>query len=299
MENEITTVLLVEDNPSISRMIAIRSKRETNRLYRLERCCCLTDGLRRLSRGGIGLVVLDLNLPDSKGLDTFFAVQSQADAVPIIILSSVEDEDIALLAVKGGAQDYLFKSDIKNNVLFRSIRYAIERKRMERELWQLSVTDSITGLFNQRHFLDQIRHEVHRALRSKLMLSLILLDIDNFKFYNDTRGHLAGDDILRRVGLIINDSVRQDTDLAFRYGGDEFSVILTSTGFHEAMLIAHRIKKKIETQIGEITISFGASSVEGCRFPEELIARADRALYENKANGGQNAVYQPGNRGGS
>jgi diguanylate cyclase (GGDEF)-like protein len=288
---------LIEDNPHVFRAITLRSKREMDKPYRLENRGTLAEGLKRLSQGGIDVIVLDLNLPDSKGIATFFEVQRRAAAVPIIVLSAVEDEEVAVQAVKGGAQDYLFKSDIKNNVLFRSIRYAIERKKMEQELWRLSVTDSMTGLFNQRHFYEQVQHEVSRAIRAKSMLCLILLDIDNFKLYNDTRGHLAGDRILRSVGSIIKDSIREEMDLAFRYGGDEFAVILPSTGFHEAVLIASRIKEKTERLIGDIKITFGVSSVDDCRLPDELIARADRRLYENKERSAHSVGAQPGTGG--
>jgi PAS domain S-box-containing protein len=145
------TVLLVEDNPGLGRMISDMLAQAPGSTFTVESTVSLADGLARLSTGGIELILLDLSLPDSSGLDTFLSIYNRAPDVPIVVLTALEDETIALTALREGAQDYLIKSEINARVLVRAIRYAVERKRGEEARSRLAAIvesshDAIIGL---------------------------------------------------------------------------------------------------------------------------------------------------------
>ncbi|MDD5082917.1 MAG: diguanylate cyclase, partial [Dehalococcoidales bacterium] len=150
-------------------------------------------------------------------------------------------------------------------------------------------TDGLTGLYNHRHFHERLEQEIARGSRFGTMFSLIMLDIDLFKNYNDVYGHLAGDEALRRIGNSINSSIRS-VDMAFRYGGEEFAIILPETQLEDAGKVAERIRKTVEGQTTShpmpITASLGVANwpVDGVT-KEEIIARADTALYRAKQSG--------------
>lgn len=152
----------------------------------------------------------------------------------------------------------------------------------------LSITDALTGLNNRFAFEEDLRHETERANRSNLALSLLFLDADHFKFYNDDFGHPAGDDALRIISKHLKESMRA-TDFIARIGGDEFVVILPGTPKDSAEVLAERCRKSLETALWPsrpITTSIGISSRDGRDIDSStLISEADQALYHAKANG--------------
>lgn len=176
---------------------------------------------------------------------------------------------------------------------------AISRARVHDIMRRLAMTDSLTGLYNHRYFDMRLREEFRRAQRYKRPLSLILFDIDDFKHYNDTNGHLAGDDLLEKLGAIAKRSVR-NIDIPARYGGEEFVVILPETEVKEAFQVGERLRQEVEREhfpfehkqpSGKITISVGVSSFpSGGKNPRELLDLADKALYEAKLRGKNKVV---------
>jgi diguanylate cyclase (GGDEF)-like protein/PAS domain S-box-containing protein len=168
-----------------------------------------------------------------------------------------------------------------------------QRVELENKLKQLTVTDDLTGIYNQRHFLEQLRREMERANRRNQRFSLCLFDLDKFKVYNDTYGHVAGDQILRSVGMLVSKAIRARIDSAFRYGGDEFVLLLPDTRLSEAAVLVERLRKAIRKEFdGEISISAGiAEYVQGME-QEEFIECADRLMYLAKRKGGDKVVVE-------
>jgi len=165
-----------------------------------------------------------------------------------------------------------------------------ERKRAEEELRRMSITDSLTDLYNQRHFFQKIGEETDRAKRMFYPICLMIFDIDNFKRYNDTKGHLAGNEILKAAGRIIQSTIRGTMDSAFRYGGDEFAIILPNTTPSEVETIAYRIKEKMDRSLDGLTISIGISSMSEHGTLEDFINSADKAMYAAKGKGREAVV---------
>jgi len=154
-----------------------------------------------------------------------------------------------------------------------------------------AVTDTLTGLYNHGFFLQALRREVHRARRHDLLLSLIMVDLDDFKSINDTRGHLEGDRVLVRAGALVSESLRE-IDIAARYGGEEFAVILPETSRAGAAVVADRIRRHLAADFARrrsgpgVTLSAGVAGYpEDAGTAEEMIRRADEALYRAKADG--------------
>jgi len=161
-------------------------------------------------------------------------------------------------------------------------REITEGKRMEQELIRLSITDDLTGLFNQRQFAERVEPEVDRAKRMKYPLCLVILDVDDFKVYNDTYGHLKGNEILSGIGEIIRHCIRKDVDSAYRFGGDEFALILPYADKETALEIIRRIDELIIGDLKGVTISFGIAPLTHGTTARELVHAADISMYENK-----------------
>ena len=176
---------------------------------------------------------------------------------------------------------------------------AIEKLHIIELTKRLAITDELTSLYNHRHFVNLYKEEMSRAKRYNRSLSVMLIDIDNFKHYNDTNGHLKGNDVLKEVSEIMGKNIR-DLDLLARYGGEEFSVILPETDIKKAYQCAGRIRKAIEKHrfygekkqpLGTLTASIGISTYpEDAKSEKTLLDRADMALYQAKAQGRNKAV---------
>jgi diguanylate cyclase (GGDEF)-like protein len=176
------------------------------------------------------------------------------------------------------------------------VAVAVSHARLFAQMQQQALTDGLTGCFNRRSFEMQLERDLHLATRMRQPISLILIDIDKFKSVNDTYGHDAGDVALRCLAEVLRDELR-GVDTAARYGGEEFAVILPQAGPDGALLVAERLRARIEKMIvpvvGKITASFGLAT-----FPihatsrDSLVVSADRALYEAK-HSGRNRVCAP------
>lgn len=156
-----------------------------------------------------------------------------------------------------------------------------QRVELERKLKELTITDGLTGLYNQRHFYKRVAAEIERARRQSRDLSLMLFDVDHFKEYNDSHGHLEGDKLLRQIGKIVQDAIRNLVDSGYRYGGDEFTVLLPDLAREQGLTVTRRIKHKIEGGAG-VRISVGLVGYRPGMTGEEFIRLADEAMYDAK-----------------
>jgi len=253
----------------------------------------LAEGLARLSRDRFDVVLLDLSLPDTQGLNTVTQVLATSPGVPVVVLSGNDDHPLALQALQHGAQDYLVKGDGGADYLARSILYAIERKRAQERLTYLAQYDQLTGMINRTLFRDRLVHAMARSKRKDQPLAILLLDLDRFKAVNDTFGHDVGDQVLKVVAARLTECVRE-VDTVARMGGDEFTAILEGiSGEADVAVVANRIVESIGTpfEIGPHRISIGAS-IGITLYPlddqdiAELLRHADKAMYAAKHQGG-------------
>jgi diguanylate cyclase (GGDEF)-like protein len=282
-------VVLIEDNDIdaflLGEMLAHAKAQPTH----IDRATTLAQGLERLGRGDVDLVLLDLTLPDSQYLETIHAVASAFPALPVIVCTASDDEAMALEAVRYGAQDYLVKGQVTVDGLTRAMRYAIERQRMLLTLRDLSLVDELTGLYNRRGFQTLVAGHLKQASRSSRRYVLVCGDLDGLKPINDTWGHKAGDDAIRAAAQILRQAFRS-SDVLARMGGDEFAVLALETCDDFDAMIADRLEAGFAALNGasarpysvEMSIGMHAFMAQPNTSVEEMLSLADGALYEEK-----------------
>jgi diguanylate cyclase (GGDEF)-like protein len=290
-------VLLIEDNPGDARLIREMLSEGEDGLFELDCVGRLSQGLEYLSAQPAGVVLLDLSLPDSYGFDTFLKVYAHSPKVPIIVLTGHDDQTVALSAVKTGAQDYLVKGKLDRELLLRSMQYSIERKRYQEQLEYQANYDALTGLPNRNLLHDRLKQSVY-AQRFVRSIGVVFLDIDHFKFVNDSLGHNTGDKLLQKVAARLLDSVR-DGDTVARLGGDEFILILNDQTGQEVIYramqrIISRITEPVEVDGQELLVTASAGiSLYPQDGPdvETLLKNADAAMYRAKEKGRNNFQF--------
>lgn len=287
-----TRILLIEDDPGAALVIAetLRAGWPTGLV--LDQADRLADATRELLEHGVRTVLLDLSLRGIDGISAIEHVRSAAPDAPIVVLADHDDDRRALAAIRAGAQDYLVKGDISPGLLARSMRYAIERKRLEVRLAHMALHDPLTGLPNRALFLDRLGVALDRSRRTSTRVGVLFLDVDKFKEINDSNGHDAGDTVL--VGLAERlRAMLRPMDTVARFGGDEFTFLFEDLASdREIVLIAERIRRAVARPIrltdGEarVTVSVGiATVVDPGVTPESVLREADAAMYRAKERG--------------
>jgi len=265
--------------------------------YEAESVSCAEEALELLEKKSYHVVITDIILPAMGGLDLTKIIRNDKDS-DVIVMTGYSDDYSYEEAINIGASDFVIKPVRLEELLLRLKRVLKERDltkeriRMMEKLQKLAVTDGLTKLYNSRSFYSQLETEVDRFNRYKHPLSLLLLDLDHFKDYNDTYGHLEGDKILVHFSQIIKSCLRAN-DTAYRYGGEEFTVILPETGGDEAGTVAQRIRAALEAERFspvngkkvKITISIGVTEYQPKEELSTFIQRADRAMYRSKQKG--------------
>ena len=282
------TVLLVEPDEVQAHRIKTLLE-EGGEAFSVHHSWDLHRALERLTRGGVDVVLLDLELPDSRGLATFERMFAFAPSVPIVVLTELEDDGLSLAAVQGGAQDYLVHHELTAHVLFRSLRYAVERHRLLSALRSLSLIDDLTGLYNRRGFGDLGEQYLKLARRTGQGVTLIFLDIDRFKTINDILGHHMGDRALVRIADILRSTFR-GSDILARTAGDEFAVLAPEASGDPPEVLAHRIRGAVQVFNETSKDPFRLSvSIGSCRYTgdatvrlDDLLAEADAAMCDEK-----------------
>ncbi len=255
------------------------------------------DALEILRTNSIQVVITDIMLGGMDGLELTDKIIKDY-AADVIVMTGYSGDYSYEEAINKGASDLVFKPVRFEELLLRLKRVlkerhlTLERDHMLEKMQKLAITDGLTKLYNSRHFYNQLKIEVDRSNRYQHPLALLLLDIDHFKDYNDAYGHLEGDKVLIKIGEKIEGALRM-MDSAYRYGGEEFTVILPETSSQEAVTVADRIRRsvadeKILPRPGvetSVSISIGVTEYA---FKEDLvdfIKRADKAMYASKEAG--------------
>lgn len=227
-EREIVSVLLVEDNAADARVTEDALTSSSRVHFRIERADRLSDALGRIARDTFDLILLDLTLPDSWGLDTFVRIHDASPNTPVIVLTGLDDETLGIMAVQQGAQEYLVKSQSSGTLLVRCVRYALQRHRLQEDIRGLALTDELTGLFNRRGFMLLARQLLKLCGRMSRPLVLLFADLENLAAINSSGGVSAGDEALRQVGTMLRRTFR-DSDVLARLGGGAFTVLAIDT----------------------------------------------------------------------
>ena len=247
------------------------------------------------------LILLDVMMPNMDGYEVCQKLKSykQFYHLPVIFLTAMSEIEDEAKGLKLGAIDYITKPFSPAIVQVR-IKNHLELKRQRDILENLSTRDGLTGIANRRRFDEFLEQEWLRAKRKNTQLSLIMMDVDHFKQYNDNYGHLAGDDCLKQIALTLENQLKRPTDLVARYGGEEFVSILPDTNTEGALHIAKQFLESISelkkphshsSAADHVTISIGIATVtpNDSFSKKELINTADSSLYEAKG-GGRNQV---------
>ena len=255
------------------------------------------EALELLKSEILDVVITDIILTGMDGLELTDLIKHNYD-IDVIVMTGYSEKFSYEDAINKGASDLVFKPVRYRELMLRLKRVLKERQlsrdraKMLKTLEKLAITDGLTRLFNLRHFYKQLEIEIDRCNRYGHSLALLLLDIDHFKKCNDTYGHLEGDKVLIKLGQIIKVCLRT-MDSAYRYGGEEFTIILPETTGKEANNVAERISASVEserfsTEAGEdfsITISIGVTEYFKEEQLSKFIHRADQAMYKSKAKG--------------
>lgn len=255
------------------------------------------EALDILKSNKINVVITDIMLPGLDGLELTDLIKKGYDS-DVIVMTGYSGSYSYEEAINKGASDLVFKPVRYKELLLRLKRVlreqslTRERVQMLGKLQKLAITDGLTKLYNSRYFYNQIDLEVDRTKRYQHKLSLLLLDIDRFKDYNDTYGHLEGDKVLMRIGEIIKACLRK-MDTAYRYGGEEFTILLPETNAEEAEHVAERIRTGIENEVFSPeqgakvvkTISIGVTQYQPDERISSFVERADKAMYLSKEKG--------------
>jgi diguanylate cyclase (GGDEF)-like protein len=280
-------LLLVEDNRSQAAIME-RMLEEGRIGFEVVHVGTLAEAREFLGAARVACILLDLTLPDAGRLDGLMEIKHVAPEAPVVVVTADDDAARGVKAVQAGAQDYLIKGTMDGAQLCRSVRYAIERGRSELLLAHRALHDALTGLPNRMLLLDRLSYALAQSEREDSWVAVFFLDLDGFKAVNDRLGHLAGDSLLRGVAGRLLAWVRPG-DTVSRFGGDEFTVLVRAVnGPEEAVEIAERLTDAVRDPLsveGEeisLTPSIGIALDRGIRPPEELIERADRAMYAAK-----------------
>jgi diguanylate cyclase (GGDEF)-like protein len=251
------------------------------------------EGVKRVEEEKPDVVLMDISLPGIDGTEALRGIRIINPIQCVIMLTAFATVENAIKALKEGATDFV-KKPFENEHLIHIVNQALEKyktlrekEKLEEEVRRLSITDDLTGLYNHRHFFKTLEAELTRLKRQKTSLSLMMFDLDNFKRFNDLNGHLEGDKVLRTIGEVVKHSIRYNVDSGYRYGGDEFAVLLIGASMDQTLTIAERIRSSIEQgNFQNITVSIGLSEYRDHFNLEGFVKSADDAMYIAKHSGG-------------
>jgi diguanylate cyclase (GGDEF)-like protein len=290
------TILIIEDEEDILLLLSGLLESEG---YQVITACNGREGLEKFEEHGPDLILTDVKMPIMDGIEVLREVKTKESDTEVIILTGHSDEATAIDCLRLGAYDYFRKPLEDIDVLLTAIERVLEKRDLElknrslvKQLEELSIRDPLTGIYNYRYLQTCLTEAIERSRRYGHKFFLLMVDVDHFKDVNDTHGHLFGDHVLKKIVEILLGELRS-TDRLFRYGGEEFIIIINEISKSQAEKVIcrqmHAIRNHIFTHEGQkakITVSMG-----GAFFPEDadnkvgLIKKADQALYRAKEAG--------------
>ncbi|MCP3873151.1 MAG: diguanylate cyclase [Desulfobacteraceae bacterium] len=294
------SILIVDDDSAIKESV---EEYLTILNYNVKSALSAKEALNILDSFKADVVLTDIMMQGMDGLELTRKIKESYD-IDVMVMTGYSAEYSYEEAVQAGASDFIFKPfrfeelDLRIKRVLREAEFKKERSILLQKLEKLAITDALTGLYNSRHFFTQIKTEIKRYNRYSRALSLLILDIDFFKNYNDSWGHLEGDKVLMEIGKTINSCMRS-MDTAYRYGGEEFAILLPETKLQKACVVGARIKDNISSQIFKpepditrsITVSIGATELINGEDFRSFIRRTDKALYKSKDSGRNKLTY--------
>ena len=279
------------------------------------------DALEKFKKEWHEIVFSDIRMPKMTGIELLGEIKKMTELTQFIIMTSHASVDNSIAALKKGAFDYILKPfddlevvvdaakrAIANLSAIREQQYLLntlsrqnqELGTLNKKFRELAIRDGLTGLFNHRHGEDRLADEVDRARKFNRDLSLLFIDLDNFKFFNDKHGHLAGDDVLHSLGKLMSGATR-DSDTLARWGGEEFIIIAPETNEQQACQLAETIRKLVaeyafphadQQPLGHVSLSIGVATMsDGIANAEQLLKLADKAVYRAKESGRNRTVF--------
>jgi diguanylate cyclase (GGDEF)-like protein len=292
-------VLIVDDDPTI-RADMIRILKASDPLLEIAEASDGIEALKTLATVNVDLIIADLIMPKMDGLKLLSAVRQDErhEHTPVIVVTSRTEVEEKLLSFEHGAQDFLTKPYHPAELVAR-VRVMLRLQAQMRAIEQSAVVDPLTGLYNQSYLAGALTREIKRCERYNLNLSCLMIDVDNFKSINDTQGHLAGNEVLRTLGRMLQTTLR-GYDFAVRYGGDEFVIVLAQNNPAGARHVAERIREMVMHYMflpdhlppNPVTVSIGIASIPGKvrASADRVIETADQALYRAKTSGKNQVV---------
>jgi len=294
-------ILIVDDSVNSTVLLkAVLQKENFNNLFVANG---LNSALLALSENKIDLILLSFVLPDISGVEVCYKISSQmpyAD-IPIIMVTANCDIKTLQSSFENGAIDYIAKPFNGKELLARVQAHLI-RKRVSDERQKIAITDPLTNIYNRRHFDTIFEHFYSRALLEDKTISFFMVDIDNFKKYNDNYGHQKGDDALKKVAMVLENELNRTDDYLFRIGGEEFAILLYDTpevflkalsmNIHRALKNLH-VEHDFNEDFGYLTISMGVSNTtcENKISKFDIYNSADKLLYQAKDSGRNKTVF--------
>ncbi len=285
------TVLIVDDDPSALDLLCAYVDSFG---FSCDRAADGKTAIQKLRAGNFTIVLADIIMPRMDGMQLLRHIREHHPHIGVIMITGGQSFSYTGV-IKAGASDFITKP-FSADELEAKLNRLVRELDLIRQLKQHSIHDALTGLHNRRYFDGKILSEAQRAERQGYKIFLMMIDIDDLKRHNDKQGHQGGDYLLRTVGGILQQSIRESVDWAFRYGGDEFGVVFAQLEVKQALQVAERIQEKYRgTNFSGTGLSMGIARF--IRRPRRtwqedianLVARADRALYEAK-NGGKGQV---------
>lgn len=249
------------------------------------------DALEKLGESEFDIIITDISMPRMNGIELTKRIKTDFEDIDVVVVTGYQEEYKYTDVIEIGASDFISKP-FNINELEAKINRIIRERELRAELKRLSIRDGLTSLYNRRYFDENLKREAIRAFRQRYGLFLLLIDVDNFKEYNDRFGHQKGDDLLKELARLMMFYSRDNVDSVYRYGGDEFAVIIPHAKHEQAILVAQRLRNKFNTsKLGPAFLSMGMAQLAGGlktleQDLETLLRIADQHLYLAKNNGG-------------